>query len=385
MPEQYEILIDGHLDPDWSTWLRGFTIAHQPDGTTLLKGEILDQSALHGLLRSISELGLLLIRVEKTSQEEHMNTEKLQVVLGGSGGVGRAVTTRLAERGKQVRAVNRSGKIEDLPTGVETQAADALSREAVIAACEGTAVVYHCLHPKKDYSQFIKMTENVVAGAEAAGARLVMAASVYPYGIVSRPMKENMPHKPEAPSGEYHARAAEIVMDAHSKGRVAAAIGRASNYFGPHACRMWPGIDFKVAARDERMQIIGKKDPLHTYTYVYDFADGLITLGEREEALGEIWHIPSAPTITTQAFLDLLYEETGTEPNVQVGPKPILTIMSWFNAEMKPALEVFYQFDRPFVIDHSKYEKIFGANPTPHKEAIAQTVSWTKTDTARGY
>ena len=309
---------------------------------------------------------------------------RLHVVLGGSGGVGRAVVTRLAQLGKQIRAVNRSSKIADLPNGVEVSAANALNRSEVITACEGASVVYHCIHPKEDYSQFVPITENIVAAAEAARAKLVMAASVYGYGKVTRPMTENMPSKPEAPSGEYHVKAVKVVMQAHKNGRIQATIGRASNYFGPHACRMWPGIDFKVAVKDEKMQIIGKKEPLHTYTYVYDFADGLITLGERDEALGEIWHIPSAPTITTQQFLDMVYAETGTAQNVQVGPKPILTIMSWFNSVMRPALEVFYQFDRPFVIDHSKFASTFGASPTPHKEAIAQTVAWVRQDLANG-
>jgi nucleoside-diphosphate-sugar epimerase len=307
---------------------------------------------------------------------------ELRVVLGGSGGVGRAVVTRLAEQGRQVRAVNRSGQIDDLPEGVEVMAADALNRDDVVTACAGAAVVYHCVHPKKDYSQFGPMTENIVAGAEAANGKLVMAASVYPNGKVDRPMTEDMPYKPEAPSGEYHAQAADVVMQAHGDGRIQATIGRASNYFGPHACRMWPGIDFKVAIADEKMQIIGKKEPLHTYTYVYDFADGLITLGESDEALGEIWHIPSAQTVTTQEFIDMVYAETGTVENVQVGPKPILTMMSWFNPQMKPALEVYYQFDRPFIIDHSKYENAFGAITTSHKEAIAQTVSWARQDVA---
>ncbi len=99
-----------------------------------------------------------------------MISEKVHVVLGGSGGVGRALVTRLAQGGRRVRAVNRSGQIDDLPEGVETQAADALNRESVVAACAGSSVVYNCVHPKKDYSQFAPMTENIIAGAEAASA-----------------------------------------------------------------------------------------------------------------------------------------------------------------------------------------------------------------------
>ena len=303
---------------------------------------------------------------------------QFHVVLGGSGGVGRAVATRLAEQKKNVRAVNRSGEIDGLPDGVDVKAADALDRDSLIKTCAGATVVYHCIHPKEEYSQIVEMTENIVDVAEITNARLVMAGSAYPYGKVDRPMTEDMPYKPEAPSGEYHARAAEVVMEAQAAGRLPATIGRASNYFGPYAPRMWPGIDFEVAYAGEKMQIIGKKNPLHTYTYVYDFADGLITLGERDKAPGEIWHIPSAPTITTQKFLDMMYAEIGGEPDVQVAPKPILTIMSWFNPDLKPALEVSYQFDRPFILDHSKYQKAFDARPTAHKKAIRQTVNWVK-------
>ena len=55
------------------------------------------------------------------------------IVLGGSGGVSHAVATRLAEQVKLVRAVNRSGQIDDLPDGIETKAADALNRDGFLA------------------------------------------------------------------------------------------------------------------------------------------------------------------------------------------------------------------------------------------------------------
>lgn len=312
------------------------------------------------------------------------NRNDRQVVLGGSGGVGRAVAARLATRGGSVRAVNRSGVIDSLPAGVDVVAADALDRESLGRVCDGASVVYHCMHPRGDYSQFPAMTANIIDATRAAGAKLIMAASVYPYGRVDGPMTEDLPHEPEAPSGTYHARAAELVMEAHADGRIQATIGRASNYFGPHACRLWPGIDFRAAVEDRKMQIIGKTAPLHTYTFVDDFADGLITLGRHDRALGEVWHLPSAETVTTQQFLDMIYAETGTDAKVQVGPKAIIRLLSWFNADLKPALEVFYQFDRPFVIDHSKFANTFGATVTPHRDAIAATVDWIRRDLSAG-
>lgn len=69
----YEIQIRGYLDRDWEAWYAGFSFTYQPDGTTLLRGEISDQPALHGLLMRISQLGLELVRVEQIKMEDKDN------------------------------------------------------------------------------------------------------------------------------------------------------------------------------------------------------------------------------------------------------------------------------------------------------------------------
>ena len=68
---------------------------------------------------------------------------QFHVVLGGSGGVGRAVATRLAEQKKNVRAVNRSGEIDGLPDGVDVKAADARDRHREIKTGDGATDIYH--------------------------------------------------------------------------------------------------------------------------------------------------------------------------------------------------------------------------------------------------
>ena len=69
MNERYEITIKGYLDLEWDEWFPGFTISHQPQGTTLLSGTVTDQPALHGLLMRISQLGLTLLNVEQLDTE----------------------------------------------------------------------------------------------------------------------------------------------------------------------------------------------------------------------------------------------------------------------------------------------------------------------------
>ncbi len=65
-PDRYEIRVRGHLADRWAAWFDGMTLTRQADGTTVLDGPVVDQPALHGLLRKISDLGLPLVSLTAT-------------------------------------------------------------------------------------------------------------------------------------------------------------------------------------------------------------------------------------------------------------------------------------------------------------------------------
>jgi len=58
---QYEIVVDGHLSSRWTAWFDGFAITGEPDGTSVLRGVVADQAALHGLLQKLRDLGIPLL------------------------------------------------------------------------------------------------------------------------------------------------------------------------------------------------------------------------------------------------------------------------------------------------------------------------------------
>jgi len=59
----YQIRIKGHLDSQWTDWFEGLTITLEDNGDTLLTGSVVDQAALHGLLKKVRDLGMPLISV----------------------------------------------------------------------------------------------------------------------------------------------------------------------------------------------------------------------------------------------------------------------------------------------------------------------------------
>ena len=62
-PVVYQIRIKGQLDSQWAEWFEGLTVTLEEDGDTLLTGPVIDQAALHGLLKKVRDLGLPLISV----------------------------------------------------------------------------------------------------------------------------------------------------------------------------------------------------------------------------------------------------------------------------------------------------------------------------------
>lgn len=67
---QYEIRVNGHLGTRWAAWFDGIAITSESDGTTVLRGSVVDQAALHGLLQKLRDVGIPLISLQQVPSDE---------------------------------------------------------------------------------------------------------------------------------------------------------------------------------------------------------------------------------------------------------------------------------------------------------------------------
>jgi nucleoside-diphosphate-sugar epimerase len=301
-------------------------------------------------------------------------------VVFGTGPLGLAVMRELRRRGERVRMVNRSSRVrfeKDLHT--EVGGIDAADPAQAREACEGASVVYHCVGlPYPRWTEFPSIAAGIVAGASAAGARLVYADNLYAYGAVDRPMTEDLPMSAATKKGLIRAGIAQSLMNVHSTGKLRVAIGRGSDLFGPFAtdAAMMGSRVFGRALAGKSAQVIGDPDRLHTYTFIDDFGKALVTLGERDEGLGKAWHVPSVPATTTRSFVENVYGGLGVRVKLGTAPRFILALLGRFDENLRELREMLYQFERDFVMDSARFESTFGMRPTPLEESIGQTIEW---------
>jgi hypothetical protein len=74
-PKVFQIKIQGHLSQQWTDWFEGLTITLEEDGNTLLSGRVVDQSALHGILKKIRNLGMPLLSVNSVDPDPVTKTD----------------------------------------------------------------------------------------------------------------------------------------------------------------------------------------------------------------------------------------------------------------------------------------------------------------------
>lgn len=78
-PKIFQIKIKGHMSQKWVDWFDGLTVTLGEDGNTILSGPIIDQSALHGILKKIRDLGMPLLSVNSTDSNQAFDADTKEV------------------------------------------------------------------------------------------------------------------------------------------------------------------------------------------------------------------------------------------------------------------------------------------------------------------
>ena len=301
-------------------------------------------------------------------------------VVFGTGPLGLWVAKILKEQGKTVILVNRSGKLPSkCADDLKVVIGDANKPDVVAQICRdaNADTVFHCAMPPYTHwvEEFPSLTKGILEGAKNAGCKLVYGDNLYGYGDTQGGIiTENLAYKAKGHKGKVRASMAALLLDDKNLNVV---IGRGSDFYGSCVMNSILGKSFfESALSGGKVNLLGNIDLPHTYTYVKDFAKTLVQLGSHDQAFGQVWHVPNAPTITTRQYIEIVEKEINRPIQVQSAGRKMVSFLGLFNPMLRETKEMMYSWEQGYIVSHDKYKKKFGDSFTSHEVAIRETVEW---------
>ena len=300
----------------------------------------------------------------------------------GYGAVGRATAELVARRGDAVRIVQRS-RPQAIASGCSFMTADSTDRDATVAACAGVDAVICALGFPYDSAvwrhAWPQTIANLIEGCAASGARFIFADNLYMYGPQTVPLTEVMALTTDGRKPAVRAEITRMWKAAHDAGRVRAVAVRASDFYGPDSPTS------VIAAFGVARLLAGKPalipynpDHPHDFSYVPDFARALVSLVDApDDAYGQAWHVPNAdPVRTLREVLTIAASRIGVPLRLTVLPSFIAPVLGIVTRAIGETVEMRFQWNRPYVVDASKFAARFWNDATSLEDGLRDTIAF---------
>jgi nucleoside-diphosphate-sugar epimerase len=302
------------------------------------------------------------------------------LVTGATGSLGSAVVRRL--KGQDIRVLVRDAELfqEMFPdVGAEVHEGDLSEQEDIDRAIDDADTVFHCAGlPYVEWGSLIGHTIRLIKAAEeeVKVVDIVFPGNVHVYGDVGPgPVTEDQPHDPGTRKGDIRMNLERRLREANAGGECRTAVARFPDLFGPGVHSRCQERVFPAVLRGEAVTWPGDLDAPRQFLYVDDAADAMVRLAATDEAWGEAWHFPGPGTTTAREFITLAFDTAGSEPTIRSSGRASMSLS--LSKEDRLEQELYYLFERPVLLDGSKWARAFGEpDPTPYASGLRRTVEW---------
>lgn len=309
-------------------------------------------------------------------------TRQSALILGATGGIGRAMTRRLLADGWNVKALTRN-RLAHLDAGCEPIIGDALDPLAVRSAARGADIIVHAVNPPgyRGWSRLVlPMIDNTIAAARSTGARIVLPGTVYNYGPDAFPLiAEDAPQHPRTRKGAIRVEMERRLEALADSGEASALIVRAGDYFGPGAANNWFGQG--LVTHGSRPHVIhnpGTRGVGHQWAYLPDVAETMVRL-LNQGALSNFarFHIEGQWDADGRQMVEAIAQVLG-DPSVPIRPLPWwqLQIAALVAITPRELMEMRYLWERPIRLVNDHLVAVLGEEPrTPLVDAVRATLA----------
>jgi nucleoside-diphosphate-sugar epimerase len=303
----------------------------------------------------------------------------MYTILGAGGSVSNELVKILSARNLPFRTVSRSPTA--VPGAVESKTADLANQSQTTDAVAGSDVVFLLAGLKYDHKLWAAMwpriMDNAIEACKLAHAKLIFFDNVYMYGRVIGTMTEETPFNPSSRKGEVRAAIAQRLINEWKTGELTAMIARAADFYGPDAKNGIPNtLVFDPLRKGQKAMCLVNDALPHSYTYVPDAAQVLVTLAETPSAWNQTWHVSTTPNPPTgREFILAAAEAMDAPPKYRILSRTMVKLFGLFNPVVGEVHEMLYQNDAPYLFDSSKCARALGFAGTPYAEGIRTTAA----------
>jgi len=307
------------------------------------------------------------------------------LILGGTGGFGRAMVREMLHRGQParclVRNLDRAATLLGEDPGLELIQGDAQDQKTVVKAAEGCRAIIHAInypYPKW-VPNMARAIAHVIAAARVSNATILFPGNVYGLGPqCSAPLAEDAPNHPAGHKGELRVTLEDSLLHATEEGSVRVIVLRAGDYFGPTVRNGLVDPIFANAVAGKAIRTFGNLEAAHQWAYVPDLACAALELLEMEASLRafEVFHFAGYVATPEQDFLEQVAGQAGHSGlAIRVIPWSALKLAAMFDATVRELMELRYLFDQSVILEGSKLRKTLpDFKETPIAEAIRVTL-----------
>ena len=308
----------------------------------------------------------------------------MKIILG-SGQLGIAVMEVLLKANplEEITLVNRKGTLDiKIPVNVKVVAADVTNKIDMESIARKSDVIFSCTDvPYQSWAKFYPATASALAHAlNNTNAKLVFADNMYSYGnVLGNIMHEDLPHKAQTRKGLIRASVINTLLKSGNEFSKRVAFVKAADFIGPRIYIGLFGTDFLDRIYNKKTVLLsGKIELPHTFTYINDFAQAIVNVGSAADTFGQLWHAPNATAISIDKWIHLFQLYSGEKVEIRLLPKFVVRMAGMFNSLIREFYELAYQFEYPYLVDHSKYTNRFGDHATSPSVIVKEIVQWYK-------
>jgi nucleoside-diphosphate-sugar epimerase len=300
--------------------------------------------------------------------------QKTMLIIGATGGVGKAVAEAVAAHGWHVKALTRHRDptaLGHVPgVNIEWRQGDAMQADDVLRAAQGVDCILHAANPPK-YSRWrelaMPMLDNAIAAAKSSGARLILPGNIYNFGNDAGTLiSESSPQHPPTRKGKVRVEMEQMMQEAAQQGARMMVV-RAGDFFGGHSPSSWfSTVMIKPGKPVKAVNFMGDKDVGHSWAYLPDLAETIARLASVEDKLGnfEVFHFSGQWTPRAIDMAEAIRRASGNpKATIRSFPWPLLYLASPFVELFRELLEMRYLWKVPMRLDNRKLVSVLGEEP----------------------